>query len=299
MAFAKCKHVGCYNAADCTHGYCQRHCTTGGHSCGDYSRRRMPRGIGPYMGIEIEVEFANDQDYRSGIAYADNGRRGIATYDGSLGYLGVEYKLLVLQEKAIKRSCTLLRELHFRRAKVSRQCGLHVHLDMRHTPKTRQLEALRWLFHTQEVWYRCAPPSRRNNHYIRQLALYMGAIDNYGEHYTWAHLSPYRTMEIRLHSATINCFKMQGWLACMSWLADHIRDVTYQFPGMNTPAIPGTFYASGYEMVSGLHPQDSFDEFWRTAPTIAREYITTRLANNGRIRDTSFQPREEEDDPNV
>src|SRR5262249_16323588 len=84
----KCKHRGCFEPADCKHGFCAGHCTTR-HAKGNYpGGRATPKNSKPHLGVELEVEFRNAQAEMRGLAI----RQGYC--DGSLGMYSAEFKML-------------------------------------------------------------------------------------------------------------------------------------------------------------------------------------------------------------
>jgi hypothetical protein len=274
----KCSVVGCYEAADCVHGKCHKHCHHK-HDVKVYHDHAKPRSRAPHIGVEVEVEFHNETDRKRAVAYSSGGTtRGIATPDGSLSDCSAEFKLLCLQERAVTGMKKLVTELYNRRAHVSARCGLHVHLDMRGVPNSKIDDALVWMQATQEVWFSMIPPRRRHSGWCRRIDSH-----NQRDHYTWAHATPYSTLEVRIHPGTLNPFKMEGWVTALMYLADRIRsDEPFPLVGENVG-----------------DARKCFENFWDVCPSAGREYILTRLSKQGVLQDYSFQPREEEELNNV
>ena len=152
----KCKRNGCYEPADCRHGYCVKHCPQRhNHRLLSYSVRSTPKDSSPHVGVEIEVEFPTIQDRDRALPLK-------AHHDGSLPQnCSAEFKLLAKADKIVKKSMEFANELWTRRARATRRCGLHVHLDMRQVTKQRIAEAMTWFKATQETWFKLMPPSRR------------------------------------------------------------------------------------------------------------------------------------------
>lgn len=257
----KCKREGCYEPADCWHGFCAKHCHASTHREREYNRRTYPKGNEPHLGVEIEVEYSNDTDKKRGISFT------AAHHDGSL-QCGAEYKILAPTKRCWRKCEVVLEKLWERRAKVTNRCGLHVHIDTRNVSHDRLQKAWAWLHLTQEVWFGLMPHSRRDNNYCHKVA---GMVTS--DHYAWVHTTRYSTLEIRLHGGTLNPFKVRAWLACMAHLQAKMMDPTYEFPTV-TPEQDATA---------------CFWAFWADAPKEAREYLSTRKLNNGVINDYAYQ----------
>lgn len=256
----KCKSEGCYEPADCSHGFCSNHCHR--HEIGAYASRKYPRTSDLHIGVEIEVNYPCSDTFRRGV--------GIECHrDGSLGNYGAEYKLLAKATNIVQEASELVQELWKRRARVDRKCGIHVHLDARQLSDARRMELMTWLKATQEVWFGMMPPSRRSSHYVQR-------IDDprYATHYTWANVTSYNTVEIRLHGGTLNPYKVAGWLTAMIHIQAKANDASYVFP--STGDAEADFWA-----------------FFADCPVSGKEYLATRKANGGVIRDRAYNHVEE------
>ena len=130
--------------------------------------------------------------------------------DGSLseraGIAGIEFAVLLKRQEMefrLKRMCDLLSG-----HKVYRECGLHVHLDMRgRTAKEVGIIARRmnaWLFALREL----VPVSRRENSYCQ---FGLSEKDRYHA-VNLCSYGRYRTLEIRLHSGTVDYNKIVTWV---------------------------------------------------------------------------------------
>ncbi len=259
----KCQHEGCYEPADCKHGFCSQHCQQ--HSIGSYGNRKHPRNDKPHVGVEVEVVYARPEDFRRGV--------GIECHrDGSLGTYGAEYKVLALAEKAAAEAAELVHELWKRRARVNRSCGLHVHLDVRQLSAARVTELLDWCQATQDAWFTLVPPSRQPRPgfiYCERLT-----ADNRRGHFTWAHTTTYGTVEFRLHGGTLNPYKIAGWITALVHLQAKAGDASYAFPDTG----------------------DAEADFWAVfadCPAAGKEYLATRKASGGVLRDLAFGHIEE------
>lgn len=258
----KCKHVGCYEPADCKHGFCSRHCTVGGHTLQSYSARRYPATNAPHVGVEIEVEYGTAEDYRRGLPFEGHA-------DGSLGTYGAEYKLLATTDKITSVASELVEEIWKRGARVNRRCGLHVHLDVRQISRDRRLAWMDWMMRTQETWFNLMPPSRRTNNFVQRITSAGDAA-----HYVWAHVTGYNTLEVRLHGSTLNPYKITGWLVALIHLQTKAADASYTFPNTG----------------------DANADFWSVfegCPAEGIEYLRTRERLGGRLADHAFRAIEE------
>ncbi|MDE2104737.1 MAG: amidoligase family protein [Patescibacteria group bacterium] len=257
----KCRHEGCYEPADCKHGFCKDHCQR--HSIGSYSDRKYPRSTDPHIGVEIEVVYPDADTFRRGV--------GIDCHrDGSLGQYGAEYKVMAKSSQIAAEAAELVEQLWKRRARVNRGCGLHVHIDVRQVG-SEKIEALfAWANATQECWFALMPPSRRSSSYCRRLN---GPIPAH-EHFAWIHTTTYNTVEVRLHGGTLNPYKMAGWLTALVHLQAKLNDAAFAFPATC----------------------DAEADFWAVfadCPQAGKEYLATRKANGGVLRDAAFGHIEE------
>lgn len=258
----KCQREGCYEPADCKHGFCSQHCTRG-HSQRSYGDRRYPRNDRPHASVEVEVDYPDSRAFARGVGL-DNGHR-----DGSLGTYGVEHKLLAESGKIADLAAELVEHLWKRRARVTGRCGLHVHLDARKMTAERKRALLDWAQRTQDVWFILMPPSRRQNNYVARLNAH-----NRNSHTTWMHETTYPTIEVRIHGGTLNPFKMRGWLTALVYMQTKTLDAEYAFPD------------------TGDAEQD-FWTFFNDCPTEGLQYLRDRKASNGQLRDHAYASLED------
>jgi hypothetical protein len=220
------------------------------------------------LGVEIEVEFPTHEDRKRGIMV----RSGYS--DGSLN-CGAEYKILgetKKLKKIINKCSVILEDVWMRRARITRRCGLHVHLDVRRVSRERLQEVFTWMTKTQNIWFSLMPRSRHGNSYCRKISTIVST-----DHYDWVHKTSFHTIEIRLHSGTINPYKIAGWLTAMAYLQSKIYDVSYQFPKID----------------EGNTAESAFWSFWENSPKEAKEYLQSRKSSGGCMQDYAFQPLEE------
>ncbi len=121
---------------------------------------------------------------------------------------GIEYRILIKRSEMETRILDTVRAISAMGATVNKSCGLHVHFDMRDKTKTEVTgihdRLTKWLGSMREL----LPPSRRENKYC--------AFENADSNHHWAvNLSAYdkhKTLEVRVHSATLNHIKIIQWI---------------------------------------------------------------------------------------
>lgn len=124
---------------------------------------------------------------------------------------GVEFRILIKRSDMESRVVRALEAISSKcGAKVNRSCGLHVHFDMRDKNPdqfTRIHKHVKtWLSFLKEI----VPASRRENKYCN-------FSENGGGNPHWEAVSSqsyrnHRTLEIRLHSSTLNPIKVIRWI---------------------------------------------------------------------------------------
>lgn len=266
IAKGKCSKAGCYEPADCHHGFCHRHCSAGGaHSMGSYGSRSYPRTMALHAAVEVECYYRDADSYRRGLPLEPHS-------DGSLPTYGAEYKIMAPCTEVIAKMTEVVSEIWKRGGRVNRLCGLHVHLDVRQLTAARKAEWKGWMRRTQETWFALMPPSRRNSTYCRRLHDGSDGFD--GNHFDFFHYTNYNTGEVRLHGGTLNHFKIEGWMVALMHIQAKANDPTFAFP--NTGDATADFWA-----------------VFEDCPLVGKEYIQARHACNGVIPDQAFRAIEE------
>jgi|ERR1035437_1944338 hypothetical protein len=102
-------------------------------------------------------------------------------------------------------------------SKVNSTCGLHVHLDMRNHDEKKSFANL---VKAQRLLYSMVPSSRFNNSYCqpndkKSMGGYTGRYWGINP----ASFSEHGTIEIRLHSGTINAVKINNWIKILQKIA--------------------------------------------------------------------------------
>lgn len=138
--------------------------------------------------------------------------------DGSIradGGFAHEVRALLTRSEMEPRLFRLCKTLQAVGAQVNKTCGLHVHLDQRgetfEAVKKRAQIVNAWLERLQEL----VPASRRSNEYCK-----WGISEN--DRYRAVNLTAFRkysTLEIRLHSGTVDYTKVLAWIRLCELLA--------------------------------------------------------------------------------
>lgn len=243
------------------------------------------KDLGQWVGVEIECiiphqdgdgECNNDCDHENGECYStpywneDEAhswlrnkleRAGVnrvcIKHDGSLsdddGH-GVELTILFNSSHGFEPLIKLCKVLKDAGCYVNKTCGLHVHLDARHLTVKKvtaigesignALPVLKWL----------VPESRHKNHYCE-----LGVSGIRGERYYAVNLTAfrkYKTIEIRLHSGTINAEKITNWIQLLKLLgAAKLKEKIYSFQDLvDIPGVTDTLVEYMDKRITELNP---------------------------------------------
>lgn len=168
-----------------------------------------------YVGVELEC-FHPSTFYKV---------THVARYvcrDGSLPANGGEIKLCSQEKKIENDAADVAQRAALVGNKTNKKCGFHIHLSL---PAWRRQDSLtvtngmtnlaNLFIKLQDQIFELMPPSRRDNMYCRKINNY----HNLTNHYSWASLSSkYDTLEIRVHGATLNPWKVKGWISAVTQL---------------------------------------------------------------------------------
>lgn len=135
---------------------------------------------------------------------------------------GVEVPVLATEKNFRRVVSDVCRVLADHDATVNSTCGLHVHLDMRNRDVTR---AYRQLVLAQPLLMSLVPPSRRRNRFckLNTTPLFKNASD---DRYYTVNACAYReheTLEVRLHTGTVNAEKINAWITLLLTIIDGRR----------------------------------------------------------------------------
>jgi hypothetical protein len=194
-----------------------------------------------------------------------------AASDGSIrcstGQNGHEIRALLDRQTAEPRLHRLCKILSDAGLSVNRSTGLHVHLDARNVPT--EAEAVRiaklmdaWLFALREL----VPASRRDNGYCK---FGVTTRDRYRAVNVVA-WSNHRTIEIRLHSGTIDYTKTLAWIRLLETIRAVARKPKAATSCLATlDQLPLTDYERAYWR--GRHQQLNPSLYTTTTPTATTE----------------------------
>lgn len=209
----------CSEVAVSTDGRCGKH-STRAREVKNYTARPNPtKAMKNPFGMEIEC-IAGDK------------RRDVVTVashvcsDGSLGYDGVEIKLVADAPKMGDKAADIAQRAKIAGATVSRRCGLHVHMSLpvnkdayipRYSRSHQEYKALTstdrdnlfpYIKGMEDEMYNLIPSSRRDNTYCQRIR----RSSELANHYSWLSLScRVPTIELRLHPGTLNPWKVKAW----------------------------------------------------------------------------------------
>lgn len=235
-----------------------------------YSTAPKPpkRSTAKYVGVELEC--FNPSSVRK-VTH-------VARYvckDGSLPSNGGEIKLCSRENKIEDDAADVAQRAMLVGNKVNKKCGFHIHVSLpgwRKQPSTtvgNGILNLTSLFtKLQNEIFELMPPSRRDNMYCRKI----GSLGNLTNHYSWASLSSkYDTLEIRIHGATLNPWKVKGWISV----------VTQLHPAMLAAIEDKPEWYELYATYKGI-----FDFLERG--TIGEKYLQARKRGNGVLENFGF-----------
>lgn len=202
--------------------------------------KKRPSNASRYVGVEIEFLSPLDfDDLEDKLIDAGLGQFVQLTDDGSINSrpeecscedecycddgtdeFGIEVRVLAPRKEihsVIEKLCKVLQEIG---ARVNYTCGLHVHLDMRRRCERKAFKNLTLM---QPLLYRMVPSSRMHGQYSAYTNYtdfddYMENADRYVGINGTAY-DRHSTIEVRIHSGTINAEKINRWIELLSAIA--------------------------------------------------------------------------------
>lgn len=193
------------------------------------SKSKEPKIIGErHYGIELEFICAVEErqlrvDLLPVADYIHLG--GDGSIQAPRGYRGYEIRLCVPAQNlhsVVSETCRILKKS---KAFVNKTCGMHVHMDMR--AKLLQLESrstkqiVENFHHSQAVLFSMQPESRRNNRYCKRITNFNDQVPDRYHGINTSALGKYSTIEIRMHSATVNAGKILHWCDLLTKIIEH------------------------------------------------------------------------------
>jgi hypothetical protein len=268
---AKCKSPGCYNDATCHGGYCAVHVQRTWPKRSYQSGRSRPISDKPHLGCELECVGPS-----AAIEKAMRSCGKAAHHDGSLSAgIGCEFKFCRKVEHTIKDVCKFAEMMANVGATVNSSCGLHVHLDARTVSESRRKNFLAWLKTWQDWWFRLVPKKRRNGTFTQKI----GGEQTYYSHYTWANMTRYDTIELRLHPGTLNPHKLPAWLTVCWDMMNLLRDESKPLPDVKWVDHGTSSLDVEAEFLASIFRPESV------------EYLRARRATNGVLSTNSATSR--------
>lgn len=177
---------------------------------------KRPKTKSHHIGIEIEFYSKSDRDD----IIMDLGEAGLLKkvsigYDGSLdGDNGHEIRILDTERgifKTLEEVCMILKK---HKARVNRDCGLHVHLDMRNRDGNAIFEKF---LKIQTLMHGLVKRQRIGNSYC------LPATPNEKlSKYRAFHLHErYKTLEVRLHHGSVDYNEISNWVRFLVKMVKH------------------------------------------------------------------------------
>lgn len=186
---------------------------------------KKPKDEKNYIGIELEFYSKLDKtELAAKLTEANLQRHANLKFDGSIradsGYHPHELTLLVNEDEyqdVVKKVCSILKAA---KSQVNESCGMHVHFDMRKRDKDIIYHNL---VTAQPILYAMNPASRATIKYCKKNTSkkfpeqpkdrYVGINPvAYGTH---------KTIEIRIHSGTINERKIINWVKLLNTIVNY------------------------------------------------------------------------------
>lgn len=212
---------------------------------------KSPKDNTNYVGIELEFICDFNQE-KLGFMLFDVGvgKQVTVTSDGSLRCCGDNnqpescsehkgkhlHELCILlkendYEDTMKKVCNVLAKAN---AVVNKSCGMHVHLDMR----TRDADkAYQNLVSAQNILFKMNPNSRTEKYAKKITERDLAIARKSGERYHGINpiaLNKHNTIEIRIHSGTIDFTKITNWIAILIKIANHSERIVKNYVSMNS-----------------------------------------------------------------
>lgn len=191
---------------------------------------KHPSTFDRYVGIEIECFVQRKSDETLAEAFYE---AGLAPYvcvgdDGSLscdwdGFASVEVRVLARETEypeIVRRVCEVLAK---HEARVNKSCGLHVHLDCRKIVGRNPKKVHARLVTALPLLSAIVPQSRINNRYCRPNEKKKIIAKTHEDRYRAINGRAYkshRTIEVRLHSGTVEAAKIHHWIDLVRKIAD-------------------------------------------------------------------------------
>jgi hypothetical protein len=188
---------------------------------------KTPKTNKNYVGIELE--FCAPLSYEQlAVKLSESGLDDFCHLkgDGSVepdqrGGYGHEITILAEQDKIHAIIPNVTAALVEHKAYVNKTCGYHVHIDMRNRDARKAFENLR---RVQPLLYKMVPKSRKTGRYCKPIrTLNYDSARSSGNRYVGINAQAMRehnTLEIRLHSSTLDPKKILAWVDLLIGVTD-------------------------------------------------------------------------------
>jgi len=220
--------------------------------------------------VGIELEFCSDADRTSlsaKLMEANLGEYVTLKGDGSVrpdsgkGQNAHEICILATKNECADIVNRVTKILNETGGYVNKTCGFHVHLDMRNRNTQDSYNNLRA---AESILYRMVPISRKKNDYCkpsRGRDIY--EAERKGDRYKGINVKSLRrhqTIEIRIHSGTIDATKINNWVSLLNRIVDtpsigdkQIRSVSGLVKTFNLPNQLATYIAARVAKFASEH----------------------------------------------
>ncbi len=184
------------------------------------ARALTPNDFGYDKGLGIEIETITPLKH-------EDAQKKVPSYvrcaqDGSIrdhagnkpngnGVWGIEYRILIKRSELETRVLKAVEAISGIGAQVNKSCGLHVHFDMRDKSKVEAAAIHERMSKWVSVLRELVPPSRRDNQYCR----FENADSDHHKAVSFGSYDKHKTIEVRVHSATLNNTKIIQWVRLM------------------------------------------------------------------------------------
>lgn len=187
---------------------------------------KSPRTNERHIGIELEFISSSERTQLGNMLLES----GLGEYvhlkaDGSIridkdGYHAHELSACIPESERKVIISKIAETLSKANSLINKSCGFHVHLDMRNRDRSK---AFSNLVSAQSVFYAMNPKSRKENNYCKKTMSKDLDKERKGSRYKGvnaAALSKYGTLEIRIHSGTVDGVKINNWVDLLISVAD-------------------------------------------------------------------------------
>jgi hypothetical protein len=180
-----------------------------------------------HVGIEIEFFLPDNflKSFQSELVSSKYAKMLALGCDGSLtstwsGYLAKELRICSPASRLHEVIAFVSDKIRIHHGRVNASCGLHVHLDARKVTGYLPETMYENLLACQAQLYKLVPASRRKNKYCtRSRVTDYGRTKSRYKAINSRAIWKYQTLEVRLHSGTIEAEKIEAWVRLLRTIA--------------------------------------------------------------------------------